>query len=550
MKKNASKYIFALLSVITLASCSPSTTNPDTSGTDSSSTGDTGKTNADFLKANTTYVDKDGETQNLIRNTLYTNAGNPHLDSLSEQHVLVVPFGFKGKDSQYNQTDETIQRIKTTFFGTREELDKVEAWESLSTYFNTSSYGKATFTGEVANSWCLYEGKESEITSGVVAAEYASKWYKEEYAKENHGSLGSDAKPISYFDNNNDGYIDLLWVVYSHPTTDVNDTWWAYVTYTSNKAGTHNSPNVKTLGWASIDWMSGAYDSHTYIHETGHTYGLDDYYDYTSSWSPMGSVDMMDHNLGDHSAYSKFTLGWLNPWVVDDDATITLRSTTLTGDCFVIAPSDYNYTAFDEYMMVEFITPEGLNKQDYINGYGSTSGFTTPGIRVTHVDARVYNSTVKHDSYLSSNPEEGTDLRINNTKGGRLSISTDGDIWPSAQGSTDGNYMANITLIESSFDKTNNPLTTYGYNASDKSLFVKNQSLRFTSNSSWVKTFMPSGTNLWNKAKTITGWTGTGKQKAQTFEVDETMTIDYNLKVLSIQKVDGEWQAKVQVTKH
>lgn len=547
MAKHSNKLVFSLLAVVALTSCGG---NPsDTSSIDSSVVTYEGKTNDDFKKANTSYVDASGNTKSLTRNTLYTNEGNPHLDSLTEQHVLVVPFGFEGKDEAYDQTDETIQRIKTTFFGTREELDKAEAWESLSTYFDKSSYGKATFTGQVANSWCIWDGKESDACSGITCAEYASKWYKTEYAKEGHGSLGEDAQPISYFDNNNDGYIDLMWIVYSHPTGTTSD-WWAYVTYTSNKAGTHNNPAVKTLGWASIDWMSGGYDPHTFIHETGHTYGLDDYYDYTNSWSPMGSVDMMDHNLGDHCAYSKFTLGWLNPWVVDDDAVITLRSTTLTGDCFVIAPSDYNYTAFDEYMMVEFITPEGLNEKDYINGYSSTTGFSNPGIRVTHVDARAYNSSVGHDTYLSSNPEEGTDLRINNTKGGRMSISSDGDIWPSAQGSTEGNYMSNITIIESSFDEKDNPLTTYGYNAKNTSLFTKNQRLRFTANSAWSRTFMPSGTNLWNKAKTITGWTGTGKNKAQNFTVDETMTIDYDLKVLSIEKVNGEWQAKVQVSKH
>ena len=170
-----------------------------------------------------------------------------------------------------------------------EEMEKLGAWESLATFYNKSSYGKSVFEGAVLPTWVTYEGTSAQFMSksggnlGPYASDYARNWYIAEYAKENHGALGADAKPLKYFDNNGDGFIDLIWIVYSHPTGSTED-WWAYVTYTGNSSN-KTKPTVKTLGFASIDWMDkafGGYDPHTFIHETGHTYGLDDYYDYIS----------------------------------------------------------------------------------------------------------------------------------------------------------------------------------------------------------------------------------------------------------------------------
>jgi hypothetical protein len=193
--------------------------------------------------------------------------------------------------------------------------------------------------------------------------------------------------------------------------------------------------------------------------------------------------------------------------------------------------------------MVEFVTPEGLNEQDYNNVSQSGAGYATTGIRVSHVDARVYNSQCTRDSYLIDNPEDGLDVRIGNTRGGRQSIKSDGDYWPSAQGSATGKYMAHLTLIQSTFDTQKNVLTEANFVADSNALFKKGDRLNFTG--AWASTFMPSGTNLWNKAKSITSWVGS----AQNFEVDESMTIDYSLRVMNIEKVNGEYIAQVRVTK-
>ena len=551
MNKKYALGMFALLTVLVVGCTgdpTSSSTSTSSSGTSqSNTTTSTGNndylTNDDLERGKTTYVDDNGETQDLTINTLYTNANSPHLDPLKELHAMVVPFGFTDSDLQDVQSEANIERIRTVFFGDDEEIADVNGWISVADYYQTSSYGKSTFTGEVLPTWVVYNGTSSSFqrtygtSLGVGAAEYARTWYINEYAKENHGSLGADAHDITWFDQNNDGYLDLVWVVYSHPTSQ-NDTnsWWAYVTYTGNNPNT-SSPTVKTLGWASIDWMNnsyGGYDPHTFIHETGHTYGLNDYYDYTNTWKPMGGVDMMDQNLGDHSAYSKFELGWVNPWIVDEETLsqgksvkVTLRPFTTTGDCFVIASPGYNGTAFDEYLMVELVAPIGdLNYQDYRGGYQSTTGYTKPGLRITHVDSRVYASG-QHDSYLADNPEEGVDIRVNNTHGGRSGVGIDADYWEREDGSRF--YFTQQSLMESTIAETNwtNSAT---YNATNSSLFTERNFFSLQEGAGWAEAFMPSGSNLWNKAKTITGWSG----RNQTYEIDETCTMDMELYVESI----------------
>ena len=503
-----------------------------------------GKTNEDFAKARTTYT-KAGTEYELNRNTLYKNQNAPHLDPMSrESHVMVVPFGFTDRTSV--QTQANLDRINKAFFGTEEEIEAAGGWQSLASFYNTSSYGKTKFGGKILPTWCVYNGTMSSFTGGgVSASEYARNWYISEYAKENHGALGADAEPLTYFDANNDGFLDLVWVVYSAPTVSGTD-WWAYVTYTGNGAIVGN-PTVKTLGWASIDWLDkgfNGYDPHTFIHETGHTLGLDDYYDYNNTWAPMGGIDFMDHNLGDHSMYSKFSLGWTAPLVVDDDAMITLHPGTTTGDCFILPSPNYNGTAFDEYMMLELMAPVGLAERDYKYGYEGTNGYSVPGIRITHVDARVYKE--KHDVPLTTNPEEGIDVRLDNSYMGRTSVKIDSDYFPREDGT---NFCTpQFSLMESRVDKTNNWTKSKTYNASNNTLFTKGGSFNLKPGSAWATNFMPSGTNLWNKAKTITGWTG---PTTQTYTIDDSCTFNYSVKVVSIEANDEfGYEAKVQITKN
>lgn len=574
MKKSFFKTLVIMIAAVTVVSgctqgtttstIAPNTTTPTTTITPTTTAPTTYLTNDDFERAKTSYIDARGVEHSLTMQTLYTNAGAPHLDPLQEQHVLVVPFGFEDSSTLPEQTQDNLDRIQKTFFGSQAEIDDVNGWTSVSTYYNTASYGKSKFDGAVIPTWLVYPGTVRDFEKysnsgayGFDAALYARDWYVKEYAKDGHGLLGENAKPLSYFDANGDGFIDLIWIVYSRKTGQPGD-WWAYVTYNQSAQGNKTNPVVKTLGFAGVDWMKkayGGYDPHTFIHETGHTYGLDDYYDYNNTRSLMGKVDMMDNNIGDHNAFSKFSLGWLNPLVVDieanETAKITLYPTTLDENSAVVLPSPgYNNTAFDEYLMLDFVAPVGLNEKDYKNGYESVTGYTAPGIRLMHVDARVYQGS--RDAYLTTNPQDGVGFRVDNSYGGRMGLKVDGDYIERDDGSY--GYYSLISLIESTVDKELNVNTSKAYNASSaKSLFKENE--RFTmsgrTGKAFAETYLPAGKNLWNKAKTIKGWKTVDGKDAQIQEIDENCTIDYSFKVVEIVKDDTYgYKATIEITKN
>ena len=511
-------------------------TNTSTDQTTSEDSFPTINNDENYDKASTTY----GEGENLNMRTLFDNQSAPSLDPLEEQHVLVVPFGFTEEQWVERQTQENLDLIRIAFEGTQEEVDEASGWMSVQGYYDMASYGKSKTTFDVVDTWCIYDGAAESLGGGYNAAVYAADWYKEEYAKENHGALGADAQPITYYDADEDGVIDAMWCIYSHSTGNVNSDWWAYVSHYPVRNPVHSNPQVSTFGWAGIDTFEGTVDAHTFTHETGHIYGLADYYDYNSSWAPLGGIDMMDHNVGDHNAFSKFSLGWTNPWVVDKPGQIVLRSFSTSGDCFIIPSGNYNGTAFDEYLMFELVSPNGASEKDYKKG----EGYSTPGIRVTHIDARVYSTD--RSTYLTDNVEEGVDFRCDNSKFGRSGITPYGsnDFWPSAQGSNTGTSFALITLIESSI-KSDNGLTMYNYTADESALFTDGDVFRITdSNNVWSSVYMPSGENLWNKAKVITEWNSNGSQK---FTIDETQKMDISLRVNEIVK-DEEYGYKALIT--
>jgi M6 family metalloprotease-like protein len=576
MKKNI-RNLLVLSAVAILTSCGTTTSEVLSSATNldevtsidetSSETTSiyTGKTNDDFEKAKTTYIDDDGYEQNLNMNTIYNNAGAPHNVNVQvegeETHVFVCPFGFQDTQYDYLETQANLERIDKAFFGTDEEMEALEGSPSVQSFYNQSSYGLNPFQGEMIPTWVEFEGTTAEYedacggSAGSYGSKYAWSWYTTEYAKTDHGALadltnldGTDYVPKapSYYDGNGDGYVDLMWCVYSKPYESGGlGNWWAYVTYTGQSAGLHSAPTVQTLAWASLSFMDegfNGYDTHTYTHETGHTFGLEDYYDYNSMWSCMGGVDYMDHNIGDHNSFSKFSFGWVKPLVVDESSIITLNSFTDTGDCFLLPSPNYNGTAFDEYFLVELDGPTGLCETDYTNGYNGTTGFKTPGVRVLHVDARVTRGN--HDTYLADNPENGNSFRIGNSKAGRSGIKSDGDYYLKDD-DTKG-YMSLLSMIESHVDEEENCTTSSTYNATSESLFTEGARLNFGSRYAWASTYMPSGTNMWNKAQSTTGWTDS---ETKTVETDEDMTIDFSLKVLSVTgDSDNGYQAQVQVT--
>ncbi len=333
-------------------------------------------------------------------------AGLFTLGATGTKKLLVIPVIF----SDYYCTGSCAgieADLYDTFFGDA----AATGWESVASYYEKSSYGALTLEGIVTPTY------ESIMTSGEFASnvrttgEYADyydpTWVLVEDAVDWYKDYSSSS--LTEYDTDRDGFIDAVWLVYLNPNsqnkvyaTEYEDVFWAYTywDYDNWSNGNPQNPVPMTYGWASFDFMyegygSSSLDAHTYIHETGHVLGLDDYYSYTEDdWGPAGGVDMMDYNIVDHNAYSKFLLGWVNPYVVDgtlDEITITINPFESSGE-FILINDGWNESPYDEYLALEFYTPTGLNYLDsQVGGYPGNGlrGFYEPGIKIYHVDSRL-----------------------------------------------------------------------------------------------------------------------------------------------------------------
>lgn len=557
--KKTSKLLVLLVGFLA-ASCSPNTTesseqnipssNPVSSVGSSEDKYANYKHLEDFDRAAESFTDSNGKEFQITRHTLEANDGSPCLPSLGEQRILVVPLGLdddEGSSPAYptisksgrteKQTQQRLQQIENLFFGRAEDT----GWQSLKSYYETASFGKLTITGQVMkqNGDWYRPGKKPMNYSSTAALSDIKSFYTSEYNKTNHGALGADAHEWKWFDQDNDGYIDAIWIVYSaaihaYETSSTTNNYWAYVSRTSNSPSTA-SPNPMCYAWASIDFMDqGPYgeglDGHTFIHETGHIFGADDYYSYDDTEAPLGGIDMMDHNIGDHNAFSKWQYGWTTPYVVDDTAYIEMEPTTASGKSVIIPSPNWNGTVYDEYFLIEFMSPVGLCAE-YKTGYQSTTGYTKPGLRITHVDARARKSNNKE---VLSTPEEvakATGMRILNTPSGRGYASWKDTFDNPITETSRSMFMINI-MQASGFSKDNNLLVRSG-TSTNSDLFTKGFSFDLTpyENTLTGEFFndwyylMPSYSNLWNKA-----------QNPDSREVDQNCAFEYVINVLDVTK--------------
>lgn len=402
---------------------------------------------------------------------MLSNSGIDALPATGEQKILVVPVSFqknghftKVPSLGYSNYREALDKM---FFGEAEDT----YWQSVKSYYSTSSYGKLNLTGEVVQAielqntfeyYCGIDQSTSNIASLIA-----------ETVINNLELSGFDT---TIYDQDKDGYIDALWLVYDSPYqagANTNDLAWAFTT-TSWRTQKNLSAKVKSFCWASYYFMGSINDSlpdaHTFIHETGHILGLDDYYNYdanlTNQDSPLGGLDMMDYNIGDHTAFSKYLLNWISPREIMKTGEYRLNSFEQSGDALLISPS-FNGTPFDEYIMLEYYTPEGLNFLDSSQPYNGLSMFKQSGLRITHVDNRL--GDIKVGTFTgrswSGKYYDTVDYYIKN---GRLSL-------PVASNTPSSSYNKNNRLIELYSSQCN--CVPYKL-ASDQDLFKQNSEIK------------------------------------------------------------------------
>jgi len=249
-------------------------------------------------------------------------------------------------------------------------------YENLAAYYARSSYNQLAITGNTLG-WYTTAYPRSQVPETIIGRENLIK-----EALNHYNSLGHD---FTQYDNDGDGDIDYLIVIWTGPDNGWANFWWGYYTGFSDASYTIDGKTIDRISW---QWESrpvgGTFSPLVVIHETGHALGVPDYYDYDSSVGPRGGVgglDMMHGNMGDHNCFSKWMLDWITPTYVPFCAsTLSLRASGDYPDAVMVFPEAGSDDLFSEYFMVQ---------NRYRAGNDDTPEMPGNGLIIWHVDARL-----------------------------------------------------------------------------------------------------------------------------------------------------------------
>ena len=398
------KIVFStlLLTALALSSCTFIQILP---GSSSSASIPTPTSKKDPVIINSTY-------ENYVKNSVYYESVIP--TSVKKSKYLVLPVWFNDSPAliKPGETKESILgKVTTAFGGTTEET----GWHSVKSFYETESKGKKEFDVVIAD-W--YDcGFASDCVAGSQNDEEVGKDTEVIIASAINNYFETHDDNREDYDSDGDGYLDAIAVVYAiqnyksdfdfaryyrtRPSASF-DNLWAYVYWFQDPDNQNvNNPGPNAYLWASYDFVNvndgvpSEYpvkvDAHCYIHESGHLFGLDDYYDYTeNSNRPAGGFSMQDYNVGGHDPFSVVSLGWGEVYAPTQTETIEISPFATSNQVVLLSPS-FEDSIFDEYLLLEFYTPTGLNELDctYLYQSGYPQGPKVPGIRLWHVDARL-----------------------------------------------------------------------------------------------------------------------------------------------------------------
>jgi M6 family metalloprotease-like protein len=302
--------------------------------------------------------------------------------------VKILVFAVDFPDLPADASSPSVSDITTAFNGESTDLE----YESLNSYFQIVSNGTLNIQADVFGYYTTSE------TSNYYQQQNGSSYVESDIIYEVLSYYDDDID-YSEYDQNNDGMIDGVYIIYNHEIDSDSDLWWAYQ-WNYAYYDEFDGMGVDFFTWASNEFMyedGETINARTFIHETGHMMGLDDYYDYSyeDSYNNGGlGTYMMDYSIGDEDPLSKLLLGWIQPIVIETSTTIQIAPHLENGDVLLII-DEWQDTIFDEYLLVTYFTPDGLNASD------TGRIFTDPGINIFHVSAQIDNGYDPNSYYYT-----------------------------------------------------------------------------------------------------------------------------------------------------
>ncbi|MBQ6292622.1 MAG: hypothetical protein IJK77_01940 [Lachnospiraceae bacterium] len=287
--------------------------------------------------------------------------------------------------------------------------DPADPMASHSAYYEKNSYGNVSF-----DYYFYYydSGMSCQELYNYLDDHYYE--FKEDVFRKAQQAYTGD---LTDWDKNGDGYTDTVFFISGEDTSKTVSDGLPHYLFGNSSVTFSNDPDYArpalrdTLNcdyerMLDADTPAGDRALRNLLHETGHQFGLIDYYDIypnteegEDTFDTLGAFDMQSHNVGDWNPYSRFSCGWLEPYVADstaDSVTLKLGCSSAVPDTVLIPTSaGWNGTAFDEYILVDVMAPCGANGYDWpmLNeeriGIPKDDPHTGGGVRILHVDSRL-----------------------------------------------------------------------------------------------------------------------------------------------------------------
>lgn len=386
--------------------------------------------------------------------------------------------------AEFQDTTFTIQDTKDVFTNylmnkdhfTEKHYDQNQNYKGVRGYFKDCSYGKFTPTFNVVGPVKLpkeqtYYGAGSDNIKALI---------------EDACSAVDGMVNFADYDANNDGIVDLVYVIYAGHSANIGgnkttDIWPKSGTVTISKK--LDGKSIRRYGVSNelAGLENKTKDKETingiglFCHEFSHTLGLPDIYAYNTDAENQDNQgmefwDIMDGGTGirggrvpaSYLAWEREVMGWMNIDELKNDITINnLKSIDNGGKAYkIVNPKNSN----------EYIVLQSIQKGPWNQGWGDgTYGKGLFAYRISYPSGKVnvfdYPNNVKGKPRVIPIPADGKILAAANA-GGKLNVYTaqlNGDLYPYNGNNKTNNFkMYDGTILNKSiFDIVENDAARY-----------------------------------------------------------------------------------------